>query len=176
MPEISVHRVDRIEPAKKTKTPPPPTAVNSVQTPRMGGGAPAPAATSAGRSSIDAEAEGFINRVRRQWAAESSSAATRQFRPSKNLNTAHRKLETNMSRVERTKEIKISRVERIDDEPPETKTKVIINAARMPRTAGGGGAPPERAAAAGSNIDKASQAYIDRLKQQWAAEEAADRS
>jgi hypothetical protein len=53
--------------------------VNSVQTPRMGGGAPAPAATStAGRSSIDAEAEGFINRVRRQWAAESSSAATRR--------------------------------------------------------------------------------------------------
>lgn len=78
--EISVLRVDRIEPAKKTKTPPPPpTAVNSVQTPRMGGGAPAPAATStAGRSSIDAEAEGFINRVRRQWAAESSSAATRR--------------------------------------------------------------------------------------------------
>ncbi|BAF16525.2 Os05g0142600 [Oryza sativa Japonica Group] len=81
----------------------------------------------------------------------------------------------NMSRVERTKEIKISRVERIDDEP-ETKTKVIINAARTPRTAGGGGAPPERAAAAGRNIDKASQAYIDRLKQKWAAEEAADHS
>ncbi|KAB8098056.1 hypothetical protein EE612_027029 [Oryza sativa] len=80
-----------------------------------------------------------------------------------------------MSRVERTKEIKISRVERIDDEP-ETKTKVIINAARTSRTAGGGGAPPERAAAAGRNIDKASQAYIDRLKQKWAAEEAADHS
>lgn len=78
-----------------------------------------------------------------------------------------------MSRVERTKEIKISRVERIDDEP---ETKVIINAARTPRTAGGGGAPPERAAAAGRNIDKASQAYIDRLKQKWAAEEAADHS
>uniref|UniRef100_A0A0E0KYC2 Uncharacterized protein n=1 Tax=Oryza punctata TaxID=4537 RepID=A0A0E0KYC2_ORYPU len=80
MPEISVHRVDRIEPAKKTKTPLQPTVVNSVQTPRMGGGAraPPPAATSitAGRSSIDADAEGYINRVRRQWAAESSSAAT----------------------------------------------------------------------------------------------------
>uniref|UniRef100_A0A0E0KYC1 Uncharacterized protein n=1 Tax=Oryza punctata TaxID=4537 RepID=A0A0E0KYC1_ORYPU len=81
-----------------------------------------------------------------------------------------------MSRVE--KEIKISRVERMDDEP-KTKVVVIINAVQTPRTAGGGGAPPpppERPAAAGSNIDKASQAYIDRLKLQWAAETAADSS
>uniref|UniRef100_J3M3W1 Uncharacterized protein n=1 Tax=Oryza brachyantha TaxID=4533 RepID=J3M3W1_ORYBR len=69
--EISVSRVERIDydkPVMKTKTAPPPTVVNAVPTPTMGGGAPP-----AGRN-IDRESGAYIERMKRQWAEEEAAA------------------------------------------------------------------------------------------------------
>uniref|UniRef100_A0A0D9WCM3 Uncharacterized protein n=1 Tax=Leersia perrieri TaxID=77586 RepID=A0A0D9WCM3_9ORYZ len=63
MAEISVQRVERIEPVTKTKTKTPTVVKNAVQT---------PAAPAGG---IDKASRAYIDKMKRQWAAEASAAA-----------------------------------------------------------------------------------------------------
>uniref|UniRef100_A0A0D9WCM4 Uncharacterized protein n=1 Tax=Leersia perrieri TaxID=77586 RepID=A0A0D9WCM4_9ORYZ len=72
MAEISVQRVERIEPETMTETSTATvTVVNAAQTSRIPASAPPPA------GGIDKASRAYIDKMKRQWAAEEAAATSR---------------------------------------------------------------------------------------------------